>query len=101
MEEIPPIGVGNFAGKDFFIRRSEPEEERFLPCRPFPKLKKHFLIIEHRLKSKLAWPVYIRSMKLKKNGAGEITTAKFEVFIGLEHEKCYLVRGINLRWGEG
>ena len=61
----PYWGMGNFAGKDFFIRWLEPEEERFSPRRPFPKLKKHFLIIEHRLKSKLAWPVYIRSMKLK------------------------------------
>ena len=41
-------------------------------------------------------------MKLKnKNCTGAMTTAKNEVFIGLLHETCYLVGGINLWWGGG
>ena len=38
---------------------------------------------EHQLKSKLAWPVCQKSMKLNKNGTGAMTTAKNDVFIGL------------------
>ena len=36
-----------------------------------------------------------------KNGPGAMTTAKNEVFIGLLHEYCYLVRGGDkpLMWG--
>ena len=28
-----------------------------------------------------------------------MTTAKKEIFVGLSHENCYLVEGINLWWG--
>ena len=35
-------GMGNFAGRGFFIRWWEPQEERSSPCRPFSKLKAIF-----------------------------------------------------------
>ena len=34
-----------------------------------------------------------------KNGKGAMTTAKNEVFTGLQHENCYLVVVISLWWG--
>ena len=37
---------------------------------------------EHELKSKLAWLLCQKSLKLKQNGRGAMTTAK-NVFIGL------------------
>ena len=37
----------------------------------------------HHLKSKLAWPVGQKSMKLNKNGTGAMATAKNDVFIRL------------------
>ena len=37
-------------------------------------------------------------MKLKKDTA-VMTLAKNEVFIGWQHENCYLVGDMNLRWG--
>ena len=42
-------------------------------------------------------------MKLKKSGAGAMTTAKKAVFIGLYFENCCLVGGgreLTLGWGE-
>ena len=38
---------------------------------------------EHQLKSKLAWSVFQRSMKLKQNGTRGMTTTKNDVFIFL------------------
>ena len=38
---------------------------------------------EHQLKSKLAWSVFEKRMKLKQNGTGTMTTAKNDVFIFL------------------
>ena len=38
---------------------------------------------ERQLKSKLTWPKCPKSMKLKKNGTGAMTTTKNAVFIGL------------------
>ena len=35
-------GMGNFAGRDFFIRGWESEEERSSPWTPFSKLKATF-----------------------------------------------------------
>ena len=35
-----------------------------------------------QLKSKLAWPVCPKSMKLKQNGTGAMNTGKNDVFIG-------------------
>ena len=35
-------------------------------------------------------------MKVKKNGTGAMATTKTDVFIGLQHENCYLVGGMNL-----
>ena len=38
---------------------------------------------EHKLKSKLAWPVCPKSMKLKQNGTWAMTTAKNDAFNSL------------------
>ena len=42
--------------------------------------------VEHQLKSKLAWAVCTKSMKLNKNGAETLTKVKNQVSIGLLHE---------------
>ena len=36
--------------------------------------------------------------KSNKNDTGAMATAKTDVFIGLQHENCYLVGGMNLWW---
>ena len=53
---------------------------------------------EHQLKSKLALPVCSKSMQLKQNGTWAMTTAKSEVFWGVEN--CYLVGELMFDGGE-
>ena len=38
---------------------------------------------EHDLKSKVTWPKCLKSIELKQNWTGAMTTAKNAVFIGL------------------
>ena len=56
---------------------------------------KHFskLKTEYQLKSKLAWSVFQKSMKLKQNGTGAVNTAKNNVFI------FFLLAWIDFWWG--
>ena len=50
---------------------------------------------QHRLKSKLAWPVCTECDVKIKIGKGTMITTTNEVFIGLQHENCYLVRDVR------
>ena len=68
----------------------------------FSKAKNNIINIEHWLKSKLAWPVLTKEYGVKiKNGTGRMATAKNEVFVGLQHESCYLLGRITFgEWGQ-
>ena len=67
---FPSRGNHRFGWGGFFTRLWEPEEEWFWQFKPFSKLKTAFCsilwILNHDLKSKLAWPVSQKSMKLKQ-----------------------------------
>ena len=54
---------------------------------------------EHQLKSKLAWHMCQKSIKLNKNGTGAMTTAKNDIFIGLWLENFLFSGGIDFGRG--
>ena len=55
-----------------------------LMIRTFFKAKKPLSVnTEHQLKSKLTWPKFPKSMKLKQEQTGAMTAAKNAIFIGL------------------
>ena len=73
-----------------------------LTIRKFFKTKNSiFVNTKHQLKSKLAWSVFQKSMKLNKNGTGAMTTAKNDVFILLLGWTDFWWEGIKIWRGGG
>ena len=69
---IPPAPSNGAGESNILLGNSDFDNSNLL------KSQKHL-----NLKSKLAWPMYTKSMKLKQNGTRAITAVKNEVFIGL------------------
>ena len=92
----------NTAGRIFLttggenLRRSDFDDSKISQS-----WKHHFVDTKHHLKSKLAWSVFRKSMKLKQNGT-EMTTAKNDAFIFYWVELNFGGEGMIKRgWGWG
>ena len=70
-------GIGTFTRGGVFLSGDVHLRRSVFDYSSLFQRKKHSVNIEHQLKSKLAWSVCTKSMKLKlKNGAGAMTTVK-------------------------
>ena len=70
-------------GETFLLGGGNITKSEFDHSNLFRSQKQHSVNIKHWLQSKLACPVYTKSMKENKNGTGAMTTTEYDVFIWL------------------